>query len=306
MILCVCPNPAIDKFIMIDDFGHGKVNRANTELSFPGGKGIHVALGVKELGEDVALLAFWGGPTGSWVKMQCEAKGIACYGPEVSDWTRTCMTIKTTNNFNDTEILGVGPTISSSEYSFFVQEYNRLLSKVDLVSLSGSWPKNSFGADYSQLIEKASRLNKKSYIDCSGQLLLNALEKNPYTVHINHHEGYEIYKSNRPEEVFSEMNIHCNIAALTFGEKGLYLCSKGEMVHALSKVDNVISTVGCGDSLMAGLLVAKKRDYNLLETAKLAAASGAANCMREELGMFYNTDVERLLGQCETKTTRIK
>ncbi len=49
MILCVCPNPAIDKFIYLDDFKEGSVNRINQELSYPGGKGVHVALGVREM-----------------------------------------------------------------------------------------------------------------------------------------------------------------------------------------------------------------------------------------------------------------
>lgn len=305
MILCVCPNPAIDTFILVDDFAGGKVNRATKELSFPGGKGIHVALGVKELGEDVAILAFWGGPTGAWVKMQCEARGITCYGPEVNDWTRTCLTIKTKNNFNETEILGPGPHINRSEYSSFLIQYLHLLDKVDLVSMSGSWPKNSFGADYSELIEKATLLNIKSYIDCSGQGLVSALEKRPYGVHINHHEAYDIYRSNNSEEIFAKMNTQCKIAALTYGGKGLYLYGDGKMVHALSKVDHVISTVGCGDSLMAGLLVARKRNYNLLETAKLAAATGAANCMREELGMFYSSDVEQLQDCCKIEVITI-
>lgn len=305
MILCVCPNPAIDKFILVDDFGQGKVNRATKELSFPGGKGIHVALGIKELGEKVAILAFWGGPTGKWVKTQCEAKGIACYGPEVNDWTRTCLTIKTKNNFSETEILGTGPVINRSEYSSFLREYAQLLNKVDLVSMSGSWPKNLFGANYSEFIEKASLLKIKSYIDCSGHVLLSALEQKPHAVHINHHEGYDIYTSNNPEDIFSKMKNQCKMAALTYGDKGLYLYSDGKMVHALSKVNDVISTVGCGDSLMAGLLVAEKRNYNLLETAKLAAASGAANCIREELGMFYSSDVEQLQDCCKIEVMTI-
>ena len=119
MILCVCPNPAIDKFIIIDNFEKGIVNRVREERSFPGGKGIHVALGIKELGEDVALLAFWGGSTGQWIKQECESIGVKCYGPEVDGYTRTCFTIKSNNDFNETEILGDGPIISEKDYSAF-------------------------------------------------------------------------------------------------------------------------------------------------------------------------------------------
>lgn len=72
MILCLCPNPSIDKFIWVEDFKTGKVNRVKKELSYPGGKGVHVALGIAELEEDCAIIGFWGGPAGKWKKRSKE------------------------------------------------------------------------------------------------------------------------------------------------------------------------------------------------------------------------------------------
>ncbi len=301
MILCVCPNPAIDKFIIVDNFEKGIVNRVSEEQSFPGGKGVHVALGIKELGEDVALLAFWGGSTGQWIKQKCESKGIKCYGPEVEGQTRTCLTIKSNNDFNETELLGTGPIISERDYSAFLIDYKQLLKKSDIVSMSGSWPKNTVGVDYTQLIDIATDLGKKSFIDCSDDILLSALKRKPFAVHINHHEGYDIYKTTNPIEISNKINQNCKLVAITCGAKGLYLNNGKETVHALSKVDKVISAVGSGDSLMAGLIIAYKRKYDLIETAKLAASCGAANCIREDLGMFYKNDVEELQERCEVK-----
>lgn len=305
MILCVCPNPAIDKFIRITSFQKGEVNRVSEESSFPGGKGIHVALGIKELGEEVAILAFWGGSTGQWIKQECEAKGIACFGPEVTDWTRTCLTIKTNDDFNETEILGTGPIINASEYANFLKQYEQLLKNCDMVSMSGSWPKNTIGANYSSLIEKASQLNIHSFVDCSGNVLLQALDKTPFAVHINQYEGYDIFNTADPIHISQKLNMNCKLSAITCGNKGLYLSDGKDIVHALSKVNEVISAVGSGDSLMAGLIVAQKRGYNLVETAKLAAASGAANCIREDLGMFYKKDVERLFEECEVNVKEL-
>ncbi|MEQ8878916.1 MAG: 1-phosphofructokinase, partial [Cyclobacteriaceae bacterium] len=83
MILCVCPNPSVDKYVWVKHFTRGKVNRATQEKSFPGGKGIHVAMGVRELGLEVAVLGFWAGASGQWVKEACKSLGIHCYGPEL-------------------------------------------------------------------------------------------------------------------------------------------------------------------------------------------------------------------------------
>ena len=77
------------------------------------------------------------------------------------------------------------------------------------------------------------------------------------------------------------------------------------MIHALSKVEHVLSAVGSGDSLMAAIVVAYKRDYDHLEAAKLAAAAGASNCIREDLGMFYKKDVVRLYNECSVNVKRL-
>lgn len=305
MILCICPNPSIDKLIYFDTFSLSKTNRIKKELSYPGGKGVHVAIGIKELGEEVALLCFWGGDSGRWIKQECESKGILCFGPNVENYSRTCLTIISKNNSNETEILGKGPTIGALEYNAFFKDYEMLLKKSNIVSMSGSWPKNSIGANYSQFIKKASLLNIKSFIDCSGDLLINALKEKPFAVHINHHECYDVYKSNNSLEVSLKMAKNCHISAITYGEKGLYLYDGKKQVHALSRVEKVISTVGSGDCLMAGLIVAYKRNYDLVKMAKLAAACGAANCKRENIGMFYRSDVEHLYDNCYVSMTRL-
>ena len=298
MILCVCPNPAIDKLVFTKTFFKGATNRLFNEKPYPGGKGVHVALGVKELGEEVSLLGFWGGSTGHWIKQQCEAQGISSYGPTLDEWSRTCLTLKTNDEYDETEILGTGPKIDTIHYRQFLRDFERLLGQASLVCMSGSWPSNEHGFNFSELIEIARRSKIKSIIDCSGASFSHALAKNPFGVHVNHHEAFEIYSTYHLGTLFSNLEKHSNLVALTCGEKGLYLSDGKKIVHALSKVNHVLSTVGCGDSLLAGLAVAHVRRYNLIETASLAASCGAANCIREDLGMFFKEDVEKLLSEC--------
>ncbi len=305
MVLCVCPNPSIDKYIWVENFGKGRVNRAKKEQSFPGGKGVHVALGINELGVETALLGFWAGSTGEWIKSACESRGIKCYGPEVDGLTRTCLTLKSNDEYNETEVLGVGPLVQKADFLKFHKEYDRLLKEANLVSFSGSWPNNTIDAGYDQFVAKANEQNKISLVDCSGSGLLKTLEKHPYGVHINHHEGYDLYKTHDVLNIAEKVAAETYLAAISYGSEGLYLSDGNQMVHALSRVDEVISTVGSGDSLMAGLAVALFKGEDLLNTAKLAAACGAANCIREELGMFHKRDVDQLMKRCETNMLNV-
>ena len=300
MILCLCPNPSIDKFIWVEDFNPGKVNRINNEQSFPGGKGVHVALGIAELGEECALLGFWGGDTGKLIKQFCEEKGISCYGPEIDEPNRTCFTFRSGGDLNGTELLGSGPFIEEEKINLFWLEFIRLLETASAVCMSGSWPQTNTEIDYTEFIVAAKKKGIMTFVDCSGKSLVNILAANPYCIHINNQEGFEVFKEYSPLKIADAVLKSCDLAAITCGADGLYLSDKSQgSIHASCKLETIISAVGSGDSLMAGLVAAYTRDLNLIDTAVLSAACGSANCLREDLGMFYKKDVEMLVAQVE-------
>lgn len=295
MILCLCPNPSIDKFIWFEGFKAGNVNRVKKEVSFPGGKGVHVALGVAELGEECAILGFWGSDGGKWIKKNCENRGISCYGPEVDEPARTCLTFRSDDEFDSTEILEFGPAVGGNEVDLFRLEFKRLLRKVSAICMSGSWPQTKEEIGYSEFVVLAKEEGVKSFVDCSGDNLLSVLSANPYGVHINQEEGMEVFNYDTPLKIADEVSKKCDLAAITCGAAGLYLSNSKTTLHGNCKLGQIISTIGCGDSLMAGLIVAHVRNLNLVDTAKISVACGAANCLREDLGMFYKRDVERLM-----------
>lgn len=297
MILCLCPNPAVDMFIWLNEFTTGQVNIPQKEERFPGGKGVHVALAVAELGEPVMLLGFWGGPTGQWIKQECEARGVACYGPEVSGWTRTCISFKGQGHFDETELLGIGPDISETDFNKFRQTFIQLKASADLITMSGSWPKGAPTDAYAQLISLAHQAGKRTILDCTGEQLHQALKQKPFSVHVNHREGASLFPEESPEKIAALLAENCDYAAVTAGAAGLYLAGSGNNIQASCKLNKVYSAVGSGDCLVAGLAVAYKRGLPPEEVAQLAAACGSANCIRPDLGMLYRSDVEELQKQ---------
>lgn len=303
MILCLCPNPSVDKFVWLDDFIHGKVNKIKKELAFPGGKGVHVALGLAELGEPCVLLGFWGGDTGKYIKEFCESKGVYCYGPAIDSPNRTCFTFRSKTDLNDTELVECGPFITDDQVYLFWLEFIRLLDKATAVCLSGSWPITPDEIGYPEFIVAAKKKGIKTFVDCSEKYLSAAVKVNPYCIHINNDEGAKVFHENSPLKIASKALEKCELVAVTSGADGLHLANKNHYyIHATCRLSNVISAVGSGDALMAGLIAADRRSYDLFETAKLAVACGAANCIREELGFFYQEDVETLFSEIELAT----
>lgn len=69
MIYTVTFNPSLDYIAIVDHFTPGKVNRTQSELLFPGGKGINVSIVLNNLGMDSVALGFIAGFTGKEIKI---------------------------------------------------------------------------------------------------------------------------------------------------------------------------------------------------------------------------------------------
>lgn len=303
-ILVVCPNPAVDIYAWIDDFNVGVPNRITKEKRYPGGKGLHVGMALSELGFDVTIAGFWGGETGQWVRKACNEyyPSIRFAGPELKEWTRSCYTFKSDGSFDDTEILGTGPSISASDYEAFLEYLKPLMDQTNIMVLSGSWPKGSPDHGYEEIIRLGKTNQVKSILDCTGIQLKNALREKPFGVHLNRKEICEFYNCGF-DEAKSRILKDCDLAAITDGSKGLHLSTTENTYHSLAKIDNVISTIGSGDCLTAGVAAGVADDQDSQHIANLGAACGAANCLREDLGMLHKKDVERLLMSLHSHTS---
>lgn len=294
MILVVCPNPSIDTYWMMDDIKFGAVNRIKNQHKFPGGKGVHVAINIAELGESPTLLGIWGGSNGRWIKAACEQLQVPCDGVDIERENRNCIAVLSNNkSVLHTEFLEQGPEINTDIYQQLFSVYVAHLPSVSQIILSGSWPPGIGINPYGIFIDAANKNNIPVWIDCAGLVLQEALLHKPFGVHINQQEAIEICKDMQdPIKYFLQ---HTKMLALTEGKKGLHLYEGDKTAHAVYPVQEVISTVGCGDALLAGIVTASARNLSLSTIAKYGAACGAANCLRFELGMFYKEDVERFL-----------
>lgn len=301
MLLAVCPNPSVDCFIWTDSLEPGKVHRALREKRYPGGKGVHVALSAAELGQEVALLGFWGAETGQWIKNECLKSGIHCMGPELSQASRSCITFKSDGIYDDTELLGCGPEISSEDYRLFSREFRLAAERSDVITMSGSWPMGSPDEGYAELIQIAGKYGKPVILDATGEPFRHGLNERPWGIHLNRNEGMTLTGFSEIPEMIGYLKNFAEIVAITAGPEGLYLGSGESILHGNVKLDRVYSAVGSGDCLTAGLATALIRKMETEDLVRLGVACGAANCLREDLGMLYKSDVDRLLDDIEIR-----
>lgn len=297
MILTVCPNPSIDTYAWLQIFRNGEANRIAKLKEFPGGKGIHVAMALKELKSSVSLIGNWAGTNGEWIKNSSQLSGMPTLGTQLAGNNRKCYTFRSSleNKFNNTELLEPGPEMTAEDWSLFLIQFRKALEPCSLVCLSGSWPKGAPEDAYWQLLQICEKNDVKAILDCSGVQLKNALKGKIFGLHINEHEANSNFGTQNHLEIKKYLKDKVSLLAITKGKDGLFLHLEDQFLHANVVINEVKSTVGSGDCLTAGIAYAINQQLSLNEIASYGVACGAANCLNEDLGMLKLEDVKNLL-----------
>jgi tagatose 6-phosphate kinase len=162
--------------------------------------------------------------------------------------------------------------------------------------VSGSWPEGVPTDIYDQLQTICKFQKTDLWVDASGEYLEAALAVKPFGIHLNRTEAEQILnESLNPAEMARKLLKFCEVVALTNGADGLYLGYGNTILHGACAVDNVISTVGSGDCLTAGLLYSWYGGKTPAEAVRIATSCGAANCINPELGMIRKADVDHFI-----------
>lgn len=305
MILSLCPNPSVDAYARISDFRLREVNRISKLEDYPGGKGIHVALALAELGISSKLLGIWAGGSGDWIINECKAKNVGVNGVSIEGNNRKCYTFISENpELHHTELLEPGPKFNNTDYEKFIALFIKEVSEANLICMSGSWPPGSPNDGYAQLIRTAKKHHKKVILDCTGIQLENALKEGFFGIHLNHHEAKALCGATDIKSLKSFLGDKVELIALTRGDEGLELAYQNEIIKAKIKLsaNEIVSTVGSGDCLTAGIAYAFNQKLKLSEIAAWGAACGSANCLSKDLGMLKRQDVNKMLKQVQIET----
>lgn len=306
MILSVCPNPSIDTYAWLENLKPGHSNRITKLEEFPGGKATHIAMALQELGQKNTLMANWAGNTGQWIQQQLDLRGINISGISIEGQNRKCYTFRSNNpTFANTELLEPGPVFNSDHWNEFKTAFEKEIKDHELICLSGSWPKGAPKTATKNLIDCVNKAGKKIIIDCSGDQLKESISESFFGIHLNEHEASELLGTDSIEQIIEKLKEKVELIAITKGAEGLWLYYMGELYHSNVSLEKVISTVGAGDCLTAGIAYAVHNNFSSEQIAAYGASCGAANCLHEELGELQKETVEELLKKVVVKNIKL-
>lgn len=295
MIYTITLNPALDYHMMLDNLNIGTTNRSQRELIKWGGKGINVSKVLTNLGIANTALGFVAGFTGDALEAGLISEGLKTDFIHLDDGM-TRINVKL-NGIAETEINANGPVIDATALNQLYAQLEQLTDN-DYLVIAGSLPASMPADTYEVIMQKASKA--AIIVDTTGDLLLNCLSYRPFLIKPNHKELGDLF------DCAIELEVDDCIATVTklarrLQEKGavnvcvslsykgaVLVTESGDSYFAPGKAGSVVSSVGAGDSMVAGFLASYITDADYEKALKTGIAAASASCFSTELATQQN------------------
>ncbi len=306
MIATVTLNPALDKIIFVPRMKIGRPVRLDRSMVIPGGKGVNIAIMLKNLGQDVLALGLVGGFVGETIEEKLQSQRISIAFKHIDGLTRTNI-ILTEPNGRHTEILDPGPVISETDIDQFLASYERSLSGYEIVIIGGSVPPGVREDVYKDMIALAKSKGLFTVLNAHGPAFIKALEAGPDLVKPDVRLTSEVLGIScaRPQgrkqiaqRLFS-MGISKVVIGCDDGSHSVY--SKDISVELTATNHTRINQVISGDAFLAGLVDALQRKRSIGEAALWAMAIEIAINQKPEKRWATPEEVSGFLSMAKLK-----
>lgn len=294
MIYTVTFNPALDYLMYVDELQSNDINRTVGEQLFYGGKGINVSVILSRLGIENKALGFLAGFSGHQLEEMLDADSIDNdFVYLKKGYTRINVKIKSSKEI---DINANGPEIDSDDINALFQKLEDL-QKGDCLVLAGSIPNTLPNNIYEKILDRLKDKGIDFVVDATGDLLKNVLKYKPLMVKPNHHELGEIFgvEINTLDDIkiygkkLQEMG--AKNVLVSRGKNGAALLDENGELHTTQNVEGkIVSSVGCGDSMVAGFLAGYYKSGDYSYALKLGSACGNATAFSPNLATKEEID----------------
>lgn len=292
-IYTVTINPAIDHYISFKEenkFCEGKLNKVTNSYSLAGGKGINVSKVLNNYTVPSTALGFVGGFTGDFIKNNLIKEKVNFDFTTLEEETR--INIKMNNFGVETEIAGKSPFISETLFKDFLNKFSNL-KEGDILVLSGSVPDSLNANIYSNILETLP-VGVKVILDTRDKPFEEALKKGVFLVKPNKKELEEFFKREilTDEDLLKAgkelQKLGAKNVLISLGGDGSLLITENNVLRGKAPKGNVISTVGAGDSMVAGIIYGLSQGNSLEDSLKYGIASGSSTAFSKGVTTLEN------------------
>lgn len=304
---CAGAYPALQRTLFVPTFVPGAVNRSTRVRADVAGKAVNAARALLRLGGQPVLGGFSGGGSGLEIERLLREEGLDCSGfLSVDAPVRTCQTILPEDGSPFTELVEEGPEQNEATWQRLIAHCRGRLQSMDYaaVILAGTMPEHASLDFYPRLIRAA---RGPVILDTSRKALFAALSAKPEIVKINQDElraSCELDGVASSDLVVMAQHILSRGAGcigVTRGARDALLVTPDEVWDVEVPSVEVVSALGSGDCVNAGMAFALERGESLVEAFAFGIACGTANAEITQPGAMDAQRAAALISQVKIR-----
>ncbi|OMG66853.1 1-phosphofructokinase [Stutzerimonas balearica] len=257
-VLTVTLNPALDLTVQLPALRLGEVNRSDNLQVHAAGKGLNVAQVLADLGHQLTVTGFLGEANAQPFEQLFAARGFADEFVRVAGETRSNIKLAEADG-RITDINGPGLEVGAAQREELLARLERLVPGHELVVVAGSLPRGVEVPWFVELLQRLARLGARVALDTSGAALREGLALSPWLIKPNEEELAQARDLDPADaqalaDEARRLNARIEHVVMSQGAAGVSWFSPAAAWHAQPPKVRVVSTVGAGDSLLAGML----------------------------------------------------
>ena len=303
-ILTLTMNPALDVSTSIAKVVPAHKLRCAASIQHPGGGGVNVARVLQRLGCDCQALYLAGGANGQVLRRLLDGEQLRQQVIDISADTRESFSVHETSSGQDYRFVLPGPTVQHHEWEACLAYIAALDAPPRYLVASGGLPPGVPTDFYARVARLARERGTRLILDTSGPALAAALAEGVYLFKPSLRElrglsGLPLTTEAEWREASRQIVQagRAHIVVLSLGEEGALLVSADCVLRSQGLHVQVASTIGAGDSLVAGLVWALDQGHALEEALRCGMAAGAAALLSVGTALCDPADVRRLREQ---------
>lgn len=305
-VITLTLNPALDMSTRVPHLIPDQKLRCSEPLLDPGGGGLNVSRAIRALGGDSLALVALGGLTGDRLAGLIRAEGVPFLALAAPGETRQSLTVTEAATGRQYRFMLPGPVWSAEDQDRVFLLLRASARPGAFGVISGSQPPG-VPADFPARLAR-SMPGLMIVLDTSGPALAEAVARPIPGLDILRMDGAEAEElagraltSREDTAEFAQSLVLKGVSRRVIvarGADGNVLVDAGQRLFGHAAKVPVVSTVGAGDSFVAGLVMMLARGAKEAAALSFACAAASAAVTTDATQLCRLEDVQRLLPQC--------
>lgn len=310
-IVTLTLSPALDKSTEVERLVPESKLRCAALRIDAGGGGINVSKGIGRLGGHSTAVFPAGGANGRRLQDILSQAGIAMQVIEIQNETRESFAVRETTTNHQYRFTPPGVALREAEAEACLEAVEKL--RPDFLVASGSLPPGLPETYYERVAAFAKRIGAKFVLDTSGAALQAAADEGLYLLKPNLAElsalaGVKKLEMNEVDDAALAIIQagKCEVVVVSLGPRGALLVTSEGFEHVPAPTVEKHTTVGAGDSMVAGMVWALSKGLSFREMAQWGVACGTAATKGSGTELFHRETAEQLLQWIQTYGERYR